>query len=155
MPMSTDITLPRAAKPVFPDRCVACGLLGPDSRIRVVTYAIGWWTIVFWVSGRKFWAEVPACKGCRLRMVRQRWLRRFMEWPLILLAVVAAFHFLDGYQGPFKRWLVMGIVLVSLLPWLLWEIAAPPPIDLTASSTTVQYEFRDEEYAAEFLALNS
>jgi hypothetical protein len=48
----------------------------------------------------------------------------------------------------------MGIALICLVPWLAWETVFPPPIDLTAFSETVDYEFRDPEYAEEFMELN-
>ena len=40
------------------------------------------------------------------------------------------------------------------MPVILWEVFDPRAIDLTAYSTTVDYEFRDPADAAEFAALN-
>ena len=75
MPFSTDVNLPRTRTPVFPDRCVTCGLPQPGRVIRVRTNSIGWWTIVFWSRGAHFSVEAPACEPCRHQMIRQRWVR--------------------------------------------------------------------------------
>jgi hypothetical protein len=39
-------------------------------------------------------------------------------------------------------------------PLILWHLIFPPPIDVTAYSQSVVYDFRDAEYAQEFAALN-
>jgi hypothetical protein len=71
-----------------------------------------------------------------------------------LIGVAVAASLLLWYRGPFKRWIAMGIALACMLPYFLWEVIAPRPIDLTAYTETVDYEFRDAEYAEEFAALN-
>lgn len=154
MPLSTDVTLPKFAVPTFPDRCINCGTPKPGSHVRVGTNAIGWGTLVFWHPGRRFSVAVPACELCRRRLVRRRWSRRVLEWSIGLMGVAAAFYLLGSYRGPFKRWLALGIALGCLLPWFIWQSLFPPPIDLTAYSDTVQYEFRDADYADEFVSLN-
>ena len=55
-----------------------------------------------------------------------------------------------AFRGPLKKWLAMGVALACLIPWFAWETFSPRPIDLTAYSDTVDYEFRDEEYADEY-----
>jgi hypothetical protein len=154
MPVSTDVKLPKARPPVFPDRCVACGAESPSSTYRAGTNAIGWWTWVFWTFGRRFTVDVPACEPCCGQMRRQRWLQLAVNAVVIAAGVVLAGSLLQWYQGPFKRWLMLGVVLVCLLPVFLWEMFFPRPFDMTAFSDTVDYEFRDPDYAAEFAALN-
>lgn len=154
MSFSTDVKLPKAHSPVFPDQCVACGVESPASTYRAGTNAIGWWTWVFWAFGRRHTVEVPACVPCRGRMVRQRWLRLAVNFGVIAAGVVVAGSLLQRYQGPFKRWLMLGVVLVCLLPVLLWQTLFPCPFDMTAYSDTVDYQFRDPDYAAEFAVLN-
>lgn len=61
---------------------------------------------------------------------------------------------LQWYQGPFKRWLALGIVLVCLLPVFVWEVLFPRPFDTTAHSDVADYAFRDPDHAVEFAALN-
>lgn len=73
---------------------------------------------------------------------------------VIAIGLAAAGSLLQGYKGPLKRWLVIGIVLVFLMPLALWETFFPPPFDITVCSDTVDYEFRDPDCAVEFAALN-
>jgi hypothetical protein len=154
MAVSTDVKLPKAHPPVFPDRCVACGCNSPGAIYRAGTNAIGWWTLAFWSFGRRFTVEVPACEPCRARMRRQRWLQLAVNAVVIAAGVVVAGSLLQWYQGPLKRWLMLGVVLVCLLPVLVWETFFPRPFDMTAYSVTVDYEFRDPDCAAEFASLN-
>lgn len=155
MPMSTDVNLPKSQIPVFPDRCVACGQTQPGDSIRVCTHAIGWWTGALWAFGSRFCVDVPACYSCRIEMRRQKWSRRIITWGFAAIGVAVAVYLLAEYHGPFKRWLTLGIALLCLLPLIVWETLFPPPLDLTAYSNTVDYEFRDAEYATEFAALNN
>lgn len=98
--------------------------------------------------------EVPACELCRRPLRRQWWLCRLLDVAVIAIGLAAAGSLLQGYKGPLKRWLVIGIVLVFLMPLALWETFFPPPFDITVCSDTVDYEFRDPDCAVEFAALN-
>ena len=71
-----------------------------------------------------------------------------------MLGVALAAWLLAGFSGPWKRWALVGIALVCVLPWILWESAFPPAFDMTAYTNTVDYEFRDAAYADEFASLN-
>lgn len=155
MPLSTDVNLPRTRTPVFPDRCVACGLPQPGYFIRVSTHSIGWWTLVLWTHGARFSVEVPACEPCRHQMIRQRWVRLAVCGIFVVVGVGVAVYTLGSLHGPIKRWLALGIALLCMLPWFAWELVSPRPIDLTAYAETVDYEFRDEAYAQEFAQLNA
>ncbi|WP_169973612.1 hypothetical protein [Tautonia rosea] len=154
MPVSTDVNLPKSHPAVFPDRCIACGVDEPGVSYRVGTNAIGWWTLAFWSFGRRFTVDVPACESCRDRMHRQRWFRLAVSAVGVVIGVGVAFFLLQWYEGPFKRWFAMGIALACLLPVFLWETFFPRPIDLTAYSNTVDYEFLDPDYAEAFAELN-
>ena len=154
MPMSTDITLPKTLRPTFPDRCVACGNPGPDGSLRVGTNAIGWWTYVLWTYGARFTVEVPACEPCRRQMRHQRWIRLAVCGIFAAVGIGVASYVLGSFRGPLNRWLGMGIALLCMSPWFVWETFSPRPIDLTATSETVDYEFRDESYAQEFAIIN-
>ncbi|MGL4464114.1 MAG: hypothetical protein ACRC1K_18345 [Planctomycetia bacterium] len=155
MPMSTDVNLPKPHRAVFPDRCVACGVDSPGATFRAGTHAIGWWNFAFWTIGRRFTVDVPACESCAARMRRQRRLHFAVDVVAIAVGVVVAGSLLQWYQGPFKRWLMFGVVVVCLLPVIWWETLFPRPFGLTAFAETVDYEFRDPVYAAEFTALNA
>jgi hypothetical protein len=126
----------------------------PGQFIRVGTNAIGWWTILLWTHGARFSVDVPACEPCRRRMVRQRWIRRFVCGIFVVFGVVVAAYCLGSLRGPIKRWLALGIALLCMVPWFAWELFFPRPIDLTAYADTVDYGFRDEAYSQEFALLN-
>jgi hypothetical protein len=153
--VSTVVNLPKAQKPVFPNRCVACGAHEPAATYRAGTNAIGWWTLAVWSFGARFTVEVPACEPCRARMRRQRWVQLAVNLAVIAAGFGVAGALLRWYEGPLKRWLMLGIVLVCLLPVMLWEELFPRPFDMTAYSGTVDYEFRDTDYATDFAALNA
>jgi hypothetical protein len=154
MPLSTDVRLPKMQEPVFPDRCVVCGRPKPDDRVEVGTRAIGWWTWVFGESGKRFAVQVPACAGCGRRLTS----RRRRDMVLIFLfgfAGVGVGDYLFGTMPYLARsWLVWGIFLVGLVSYAVWYVVFPPPFGLTAFSDSVNYEFRDRDYAEEFAALN-
>ena len=48
----------------------------------------------------------------------------------------------------------MGIALLAIGPWILWEVFAAPAFDLSVGEKKIDYEFRDEACAREFAALN-
>lgn len=79
---------------------------------------------------------------------------------MITLAVAALFLFLawpylnDLVARPLRKWVAMALMLVCLCPYFLWEVFFPPSIDITAYSESVDYEFRDADYAYEFAELN-
>jgi hypothetical protein len=154
MPMSTDLNLPKTLRPVFPDRCVACGLPSPESYVRVSTHAIGWWTIAFWVHGARFSVDVPSCEPCRRQMIRQKWLRRILFGIPVVVGMGVASSMFGSFHSPLYRMLMMGVGILCLIPFVVWETFFPRPIDLIAYSDTVDYEFLDEEYAQEFASLN-
>lgn len=155
MPLSTDIRLPKTWRPVFPDRCVACGRESPGGSVRVATYAIGWWTYLLWGFGPRFAVDVPACDDCRRRLIRQRRLRLAVCVVLAAVGISIASALLGSLRGLANRWAAMGIALLCLGPWFAWEIFFPRPIDLTAHADSVDYEFRDADYARDFACLNA
>jgi hypothetical protein len=154
MPMSTDVSLPKGVEPTFPDRCVACGAEHPDGFYRAATHAIGWWTLAFWHFGPRFSVNVPSCHNCRGLIRRQKWIRLAVNAVFILIGVSVGYSALRWYHGPLKKWMVLVVALVCVLPVIFWELLFPGPIELTAYSATVDYEFRDSAYAHEFAALN-
>jgi len=153
--LSIDVRLPKNQAPKFPARCVVCGQEKPDGTVRVSTRAIGWWTWTLWAPGRKFAVDVPACSWCGARLRRQHWFRWLTMLALAAAAILTIAPFFDDVPRAFRRWVVVGAVLVVLLPGFVWQLIFPPPIDLTAFSDSVDYEFRDRAYAEEFAALNN
>lgn len=154
MPTSTDINLPKDQVPVWPDRCVCCRAESPGHRTKFWTFAIGWWTIVFLSYGGIFVARVPACKSCARKL---QWGRavRWILWAIIAgAAAIGAVWILRHYNGPMRIYLGVGIACLATLPLFFLEAMFPPAFDMTSYAKTVDYEFRDDMYAAEFEMLN-
>jgi hypothetical protein len=153
--MAVTVNMPKDVAPEFPDRCISCGQIQPNWHFRVCTHAIGWWTIALWSYGKKFCVEVPVCEHCNHDMRRQKRVRTIFTWAFGIVGVCVAFYVLAEYTQTFwGGWLAMAIGLVFLSPVMLWEWHFPPALDLTAYSESVDYDFRDPEYALEFACLN-
>jgi hypothetical protein len=150
---STDVTLGKDRTPTFPDRCVVCGRASPDGTRRVRTSAVGWWSVLGF-HGSGFGVEVPACGPCGRGQARQQWLRFGLGIAAMLAIAGAAVYFLGVNRGPFRKPILLGITLLGMIPFFAWEAWFPPAFDLTAFNKTVDYEFRDPDYAAEFAGLN-
>lgn len=155
MPLSNDVRLPKSVKPVYPDRCVRCGLPRPESFVRITTHSIGWWTVVLMHMGKSFRATVPACRPCARRIRWQRWSRLAIFLACMVPAIPLAMYFLGSYRGPFRKVLGVGATILLLSPYFLWEAFYAPVVNLTAYADEVDYEFTDREYAEEFAALNN
>lgn len=155
MGLSADVRLPRSQAPKFPDRCVVCGGDSPDTSITVSSRSVGWWTWFFWLPGWRFAVQAPACGKCRARFLHQWWSRWLLNVAIVFSAVFLIAPWFSEWPRPVRKWVALGVVLLAVSPWFLWQLFFPPPLDLTVYTDTVDYEFKDEEYAAEFAALNA
>jgi hypothetical protein len=152
--LSHDVNLPRSHVPVWPDLCVVCCHAVPTERLRIATHSIGWWTVAFWHPGRRVTVEVPTCPACRRTFAWRRRGRIALGVVLALAAGVAGIWIVgSGPHG--RKWLAMGVAVLLILPFSLWEVFFPPPIEITAYAKTTDYEFRDADYAEEFARLNN
>ncbi|QDU86584.1 hypothetical protein Pla163_37350 [Planctomycetes bacterium Pla163] len=154
MPLSTDVTLPRDAAPLFPDRCIGCGTGAPGSTWRFARRASRWWSFfVTWI-GELHVVEVPCCTPCRARLRRQRLIRgsSFVFATVAVLAVVLPA--LEGVDRVLQKPIALGLLLATLAPVLLYQVLYPPPFDTTVGKKYVDYEFADSDAARDFHALN-
>lgn len=149
---STDVTLDRDRTPVFPARCVACGLPDPADTMRVTDTSGGW---LFGLFAIRHTVDVPVCGPCRPGLVFQRRWRSLLLWAAIVVGAVVGFAVLPLLGLPANRWTVLGVVVLFIIPFAVWIVVAPPAFDITVHQHTVEYEFRDPEYAAEFDKLNA
>lgn len=155
MPLSTDVNLPKKHKACFPNRCVVCGCSAPNSTVRLITGAIGWWTWLLWVFGKPFTVNAPACISCGWRL----YLERFVNLLITVGLIVISIHYLwplisDQFPRAVRKWIMMGLSLLCLAPQLIYKVFFPSPFEITAYSNSVDYEFRDEDMAYEFAELN-
>ena len=155
MPLTTDVNLPKTHTATFPTRCVRCNEDPEGNSLKIGTNSIGWWTALLWSFGSRFSVSVPACRGCGLRIRIQR-----IGGTVAILVIAALFMFLvwphleDFIPRAFRKWAAMGLLLLCISPWFLWEVFFPPSFEITAYSESVDYEFRDSFYAHEFADLN-
>ena len=155
MAESTDINLPRSYTAGFPDRCVVCCHDKPTSHVRLITGTLGWWTWLLWWWGKPFVVKAPACSGCAWKL--HAW--RFISLAVTIVITVAAIwliwpYFRDAVPDGLRRWFMMGLALVCLLPQIIFEVLFARPFDLTAYADSVDYEFTSKDYAVEFATLN-
>jgi hypothetical protein len=148
------VNLPKSRAAVFPTRCIRCGASGPDSKWRVCTHAIGWWTILLQSTGPRFCVEVLACRPCRGHLRRGALARLLVEWVLIIAGVGLATWALGWQPAGWGKWAIIGLGLLALVPVLVWNQFIPPFLELTAFSETVDYDFRDADFAEQFRKLN-
>lgn len=155
MAQSTDINLPRKHKARFPDRCVVCNCESPPSKSRVITGSQGWWTWVTWWWGMPFTVKVPTCHGCGWRFQARRLVGVLITCAVIAAVLVWGWPLMqDVVPKGLKRWTVLGLAIVCLLPFILFEIFFAPAFQITAYSGSVDYEFADWDYAYDFALLN-
>lgn len=152
---STDVNLPRKHKAKFPDRCVVCGHPAPEATATLITGTLGWWTWTLWCFGSACTVRAPACNHCGWRLHAGR----FLSLAITIAIAAAAIWFIwplfaDAVPRSLRKFAMMGLALVCILPQIIYEVAYPKPFDITAYSDSVDYEFADEEYAIEFAALN-
>ena len=155
MPLSTDVNLPRTHLAKYPERCVCCGADPQGKTIRIWTHTIGWWTYLLWAFGKGFTTQPPVCGDCGLQFRAQRWGRSLVPLLVALLVLVFIWPLLDrNLFLEFRKWIIMGSILLCSAPYFLWEVIFPPAIDITALKDRVDYEFADENYAYDFAELN-
>ena len=155
MPLSTDVKLPRDHAARFPTKCVECGEDPATSTVRLWTHTLGWWSWVLAAFGSGVTVTAPACVECGWRIRIQR-----IGGVLVTAIIALAFLFLiwpyveDLVARPIRKWVALGLCLICLAPYIAWEIFFPPSFEITAYAKSIDYEFRDEEYAMEFAELN-
>jgi hypothetical protein len=156
MPLSTDITLPKVLKPIFPDKCIVCQAK-PDSTARIAQNSqnvfLAFFLPIFLLFG---WSrvEVPICRSCKPRFRWQRWGREIVCWTLMIMLVWWLMPHFKGWSGLTRKLAVAGLVLLGLSPYILAEVFWPRIFNTTAQGNKVDYEFASSEYAGEFEALN-
>jgi len=156
MNLSTDITLPKDYAPKFPNKCIVCHNL-PDSTVKISHNSqnpiLVFFLPILWIFG---WSrvEVPICRKCKPRYRLQRWVREFVCWIVIFVAISLIFPHFKTWPPLTRRIAVGVLVLLTISPYLLVEVFWPRIFDTTARKESVDYEFASVKYAAEFAALN-
>jgi hypothetical protein len=145
------IKVAKGRTPKFPDLCVGCYEPAPSASVRLYTSAIGWWT-AFFAFGALHRVDIPACKPCAGKLWRARALRFGVTVALIAVLVGVVSHFTEGMR--WRRPIGIVATLIGLIPWIVWQMIFPAAVDITAYDDSIEYDFRDADYAAEFSVLN-
>jgi len=157
MALATCITLPADAKPDFPHRCIVC-TREPDSTVRIthgtVNPLVSFFVPFLMILGRSTVA-VPICRGCKSRFRLQRWGRYFIGAAISLAAVWLIYPHFKGWSRTLRNLAAGGLALLAASPFFVFQVIWPPYIDTTADRKSIDYEFADLQYAAEFLELNA
>ncbi len=155
MAQSTDINLPRAHAARFPDRCVVCDCDDPNSHVRLLTGTLGWWTWLLWWWGKPFIVKAPACTTCAWKLHGLRLVSLIMTISIAVAALWLVWpHWKDSVPRGLRKWAMMGLAILCLLPQIVFEVFFAKPFDVTAYADSVDYEFKSKDYAVEFASLN-
>lgn len=154
--LSTDVKLKNDHAPLWPERCVVCGLDAPNHTVALGTFQVTWLsTLTMSFGKRETVGSVPACASCETRLVWERRGRFLLSGFFIVAAVWLLPKIFGLPKGKLMKLAIAGYGFVGLIPGTLLTVFFPPPLDITSHSDSVWYEFRDERYAAEFAARNA
>jgi len=159
MPFSTDVRLPRAAVPVFPEACCACGLERPGDRVAYKARRIRWAELFMpwlWFFGQRVTVDVPVCAACRPRVVSGRFWRTAATWAVLIVCLWFLYPWVKSFGLPrtATKVVAMVVVLLGMAPVLVLVALRPPPFDLTVGDGHVDYEFASADYARRFADAN-
>src|SRR5262245_26372959 len=157
MAVSCDINLPKSHVPKFPNRCVVCDCGSPRSKVRIVTTSSSWRTwLWWWWIGKPFVVKAPACSWCGWKL---HWLR-LLSW-LAIIAIIFPLvwyiwpHFKDSVPRALRKWALMGLAVICLIPQMIFEVFFARPFDVVAYADSVDYQFTSQDYAIDFAMLNA
>jgi hypothetical protein len=63
-------------------------------------------------------------------------------------------NFKDSVPEGLRKWAMMGLAILCLLPQIIMEVFFAKPFDITAYAESVDYEFTSKDYAIDFATLN-
>lgn len=155
MPFSTDIKLPKAHPPHFPDKCVACGFTAPDSTVIIRESTMSWALFFVGLSGRRFHVHAPACRSCEKRIYLQRALRLVITTAIVISAIlVFRPYVVENFPRALQKWILLGIIILCYIPYVIYNTIFPHSFDITVENESITYEFRNPEIAEEFSIFN-
>jgi hypothetical protein len=142
----------------FPPICVGCGG-EPSSHFEIREDAVGWWSVVRfgWIYGKATGrsVKVPACTTCAVKLRSERRRRKVIESVVIFAAVGLCLFLFRELDGLAQRLAVLGLAMVFALPWLIWDVMHPMPVEITVTDAAVTFQFTDKAYAQQFASKNT
>jgi hypothetical protein len=159
MELSHDVVLAADCEVEWPAECPVCGAASPRNLLPVSgtrsTIAAFFLPILHLFQSRAKY-EVPTCDACRGAELRSRWLRLLVLLALVGAGVAVASPWANGLTDSrfLRRLIVFGVAIVAMAPLIVWQVWAPPAVDVTLGRKSVTFEFRREAYANAFAARN-
>jgi hypothetical protein len=157
MGMSTDVRLPSSLTPVFPLRCVHSDEMHPDSDAGVVAHKQNPFLhflapIMMFFGWRR--VRVPVFRRHRMSFYVQVYGRNLITLAIIVV-VLAIFMPMIEPGTPWRKFKIVGLAMLALLPWALFETLFPPRFDVTVYDDFTDYKFASAQYAADFAEINA
>jgi hypothetical protein len=152
------IRLPRSVRPIFPDRCVFCGVSAPKQQLSLAANSTENH------SYSRFIYSAPVCPPCEKKFVSKEpgFLSRF-SYPLLLGVLIILVLLVDRLKirGDQLIKVVIGFVAIMLIflavtiIQLLWLMLSPrQPFGARIAGDEIEYLFADSGLAQEFRTLN-
>ena len=155
MPLSTDVKLPRAQRPIFPDRCVCSGENGPGEIVQFKIDSLSWSsTRAASQDGVISVVSVPVKQAYKRKIRLQRKLGFVLYGVYGIVGAVIAMNAGDWLGRDLSRLQTILAVALGLSPVIAFQIFMPPAFAVRASGNEIIYEFKSSEYANEFEKLN-
>ena len=143
------------AKPRFANRCIACGDDRPNSEARFVAREFHPTHLaLLFCFGKRTELDVPMCQPCEDAYRTSRRARLIATIAGIVAAAGVAAAVVPLVEGPWRSLVPVALVLAALSTPILWKAFAPFALDPTRTRDGLQFDFRDEETAADFASLN-
>ena len=151
-PRTTNVTLRRGTKPIFPDRCAFSGLPCGTETIGFLTrdgmkrraLLAGW-----------YYTRVPCRKELKWRVQLARaW--RFCRTVVVGLGSMGLTSYLlyPSLKGAALGLSSLAVTSVCIIAIVVWEKTHPAAFDIAVQGEAVEFEFLDRNYAREFARLN-
>ncbi len=101
--------------------------------------------------------HAPACAECAKKLRAQRRYREAADWTCTIIGGVVAVLILRELhlaKSPYRLIYAIGITMVLVAPYLIWDFLNARAFDITVSRASVMYEFRSPRVAARFRRAN-
>lgn len=150
------VALPRKHKPLFPPRCVISGGVANGEALLGAYGVLSLGGVSFAMPALSKFVRAPVRRSLVLDYRLMSIIRRFGRLVGIVLLVFLMVFFGRSAGFSVPMWSVIaGAIIFSALYTMVDTKMFPPPFRMTATQSTVIYQFRDAVYAREFMMLNS
>ncbi len=147
------VKVSKTERPGFPDWCPICGLDEPVDQLKLRTVAFDSTAPILSSFWPFCWIKLPGCDACDRRLKWITYRRRFA----LLACMAATFVFLSDMIGRevMREYKLLALAgAIGALPYILWEMQHPRPLNLVILGDGLRFDFENHDYAEEFAELN-